>query len=154
MFRRALCSTGSLGSVPPFHRSIGALRLPAAPLSLRSRSRFAVPSSTEQTGSPKFLGDPRHTRPGSSTPVESREQDLRDVRPYVSLRRCSLPNLSRRRLPPPRYFGARFRGSHARCLRFVTRVALGRHARLASGWRPCLGPAGGEPAGVGYKVSI
>jgi hypothetical protein len=154
MFRRALCSTGSLGWVPPLPRSIDALRLPAAPLSLRLRSRFAVPSSTEQTGSPKFLGSPRHTRHGSSTPVESREQDLRDMRPYVSLRRCCLPILLRRRLPRLGRFGARFRGSCARCLRFVTRVALGRHARLASGWRPCLGRAGVEPAGLRYKVSI
>jgi hypothetical protein len=81
MSRRALRSAGSLGSVPPLHSSIGALRLPAAPLSLRLRSRFAVPSSTEQTGSPKFLGDPRHARPGSSTPAESREQGLRDMVP-------------------------------------------------------------------------
>ena len=78
MSRRALYSTGSLGSVPLLPRYYDALRRPAAPLSLRLRSRFAVPSSTEQAGPPKFLGDPRHARPGSSTPVESQEQDLRD----------------------------------------------------------------------------
>jgi hypothetical protein len=65
---------GPSAVVPPLHRYYGALRLPAAPLSLTRACDLRFRLTTEQTGSPKFLGDPRHACPGSSTPVESREQ--------------------------------------------------------------------------------
>jgi len=77
-------------------------------------------------------------------------------RPYASLLRCCLPRLLSRRLPQLGHFGAQFRSPHARCLRFVVTVARVipyDHARLASGWRSCLGRTGIVPAGSRYQVS-
>jgi hypothetical protein len=148
MSRRALRSTGSLGSVPPLLGYYDALRPPASPprsLALARRFRLA----TERTGSPKFLGDPRHTCPGlrSRRSLRGRPPGLR---PYAWPRRCCLPRPLARRPPQLPHFGIQFRSLRARCLRFVAtvaRVLLHGHARLASGWRPCLGRAGVEPAG-------
>ena len=48
-------------------------------------------------------------------------------------------------------FEALSRGLHVRCLRFVTRVTLCRHARLASGWWPTLAGRGSNPLGSNVK---
>jgi hypothetical protein len=50
-------------------------------------------------------------------------------------------------------FGARSHGLSTRYLRFAARVALGHHARLASGWRPTSTVRDPSPAGSIQKVS-
>ena len=73
--RCALCSAGSLGSVPLLRRSYGALRRPAPPLrSLALALAVARHLPAQKTGPPKFLDDPRHACPGSSTPAKPPEQ--------------------------------------------------------------------------------
>ena len=143
MSRRALRSTGSLGKVPPLRRYYDALRLPAAPLSLACACdlqfrRFRVGA----VGISQVPRRPSPHMPRLSDSGGILGAGLREQRPYASPLRCCLPGLPDRRLPRHRNFGVQFRSPRARCLRFVTRVTLGRHARLASDWRPCLGRAG------------
>src|SRR5271170_8038087 len=95
---RPFAPRGPSGRFPHLIAPTGALRLPAPPprsLALARRFRLA----TEKTGPPKFLGDPRHTCPGSSTPAEPRAASLRGRVPYVALPRCRLPDPLLRRLP-------------------------------------------------------
>jgi hypothetical protein len=75
MSRRALRSTGSLRIGSPasalLRRAPTSLGPALASLALATRGCV---STTQHSGPPKFLGDPRHTCPGSSTPVKPREQ--------------------------------------------------------------------------------
>ena len=100
----ALCSAGSLGSVPPRLRSYCGTPTSSFPASL-TRACSAVPALLRRRErSPLFLGDLRHACPGSPIPVEPLEQSLRDQGPYVSLHRRRLPSLPTRRLPPRSFF--------------------------------------------------
>jgi hypothetical protein len=157
VFRRALCSTGSLGSVPPLHRSIGALRLLAAyPASLRCL-RSAVP--------PQFNSRRRRGLPSSSAILATRapalrprwnrqEQDLRDL---ASLRFApsmlpSAPSVAsasttwifRGPIPQPVCSLSTLRDPG--CPRSPRKTRF----RLAV--LPCR--AGVRPAGLHYKVSV
>jgi len=155
MSRRALRSAGSLRLGSPassLHRRAPTSRCTAA-ASLALAVRSSVPM-TEQTGSPKFLGDPhahvpRFFDPGGTSgagppglAVPTRRSSGVAFRAYCLVGFHDFA-----------HFGVRFRSPRARCLRFVARVALGRHARLASGWRSCLGRAGLLPAGSLNQVS-
>ena len=143
---------GPYGLVPPLRHYYGALRRPARPARLRLRSPQRFRLSTELTGTPKFLGDPRHACSGSSTPVESREQasgtmSLR-VAPSMLPSELTASSASttwifRGPIPQPACSLSTLRDS-------------GRpehRARLASDWRPCLGRAGVQPAGSLHQVS-
>ena len=101
-----------------------------------------------------FLGDLRHACPGSPIPVEPLEQSLRDQCSDVSLHRRRLPSLPTRRLPPRSFF----RGSNsAACVLAVYASQPGSsldHARLASGWRPCLAGREFNPPGRCVRFAI
>jgi hypothetical protein len=158
MSRRALRSTGSLRLGSPdssLLRRAPTPRHPSRRASLPSLGGTAAIQRPEVARSPKFLGNPRHTCPGSPTPAEPREL-ASGTSPYVALLRHRLPGPWTRRLPATPYFGVQFRGLHARCLRFVVTVArlpLYDHARLASGWGLSLGRTGVQPAGSLQSVS-
>jgi hypothetical protein len=70
----------------------------------------------------------------------------------LSVLRCCLPPIQRRRLPRPSSFGAQSHGPFARCLRFAGFVASS-HARLASTWWPTFGRRDWLPAGPHREVS-
>jgi len=81
MSRRALCSAGSLRVGSPassLHRRAPTPRRPSRRASLPSLDGTAAIQRPETARSPKFLDDLSRTCPGSSTPAEPREQDLRD----------------------------------------------------------------------------
>jgi len=91
--------------------------------------------------------------PCSRTPAGPSCRALARLR--APARRCCLPLLQRRRLPP-RYFGAPSHGLHTRCLRFAVRGRPPVHARLASGWWASLCRTGDDcsrPAGIHREVS-
>src|SRR6266568_3685138 len=72
---------GPSGRFPRVTAPIAALRLPASPLrSLALARQFRL--MTERTGSPKFLGNPRHTCPGLRS-RRSHEAGLRGIAPTL-----------------------------------------------------------------------
>lgn len=115
---------------------------------LAHASRFArrFRLSTEDAGSPKFLGDHLPPVPRSSIPAEPTRAGLRGFAPTS----CSLGVVFRAfRLVDLRdfpNFGTRFRGPRARCLRFVSVVTFrSRKTRFrltALSWPGGLQPAG------------
>ena len=142
----ALCSTGSLGMV---RRLLGSYcgtptsRL-HAPLASWLRGRASV-LATGRSRAPKFLGDLRHTchalRPrwnlleqASGTSSLRLALSVLPSEPWASsastTAKISGPNRA-----------ARLLAVYASC-----RSSPSAHARLASGWRPCLGRAGVQPA--------
>jgi catechol 2,3-dioxygenase-like lactoylglutathione lyase family enzyme len=128
--------------------------LPRSGFACARLSRFRL--TTEQTGPPKFLDDPRHACPGSTTPVESREQasgnmslrfapSMLPSEPTVSS--ASTTCLFRGPIPQPACSLSTLRGHGCPCAAY-------NRARLASDWRPCLGRTGFQPAGSLHQVSV
>jgi hypothetical protein len=157
--RRALRSTGSLGSVPPRRRYYDALRLLAAhPTALRCL-RLAVPpqfSSRRRRGLPSSSATLMRACPGSSTPAEPREQDLRDW-PSLRIAPPVLPSGStassasttwkfRGPIPQPTRSLSTLRGHGRPCTSLRPRKTRFRLAVLP--W-----PDGLQPAGSRYQVS-
>jgi len=142
--RQPLPSTRSHGSVPSLHRYYELLGLPVAhrvyvgPTAPRPRfvsfaRRYRLSAGT--TGSPRFLGNPRMLA-AFYDPGRSVNQAFRRC---PTFRLAVVASASGRALAPAKKnFEAPSRGLHACCLRFAARVALCRHARLASGWWPSL----------------
>ena len=131
----ALCSTGSLGSVPPCPcsycgaptspRPSRCARLPSrrATAAIQQRRRVDLPGSW---GTLPYV-------PCSQTPAGPPRQTI--GRSALLLQRSGVAfrlfdGVGSRDF---KHFGAPSHGPHARCLRFVAAVA-GTHARLASGW--------------------
>jgi hypothetical protein len=143
---------GPSARFPRFVTTMARSDVPPAPLGFACARHPRFRLSTELTGTPKFLGDPRHACSGSSTPVESREQasgtmSLR-VAPSMLPSELTASSASttwifRGPIPQPACSLSTLRDS-------------GRpehRARLASDWRPCLGRAGVQPAGSLHQVS-
>ena len=154
MFRRALRSTGSLGSVPPLRRYYGALRLPAAPLLASLALAITVPSLDGANGTSQV---PRHPSPraprffdsggisGAGPPGHASLRFAPSMLPS-DLSASSASTTWTFRSPIPQLACSLSTLRDPGCPRL--------HARLASGWRPCLGRAGVRPAGLRYKVSV
>ena len=110
---------------------------------MRFARRFRV--STD-TGSPKFLGDPRHACPGlrSRRSLPEQASGASPLRLALSVL-SSEPSDSSTSTTEP-YFGIRFRGPRARCLRFVSVVTFrSSKTRFRLATLPCR--AGIQPAG-------
>ena len=140
---------GPSGRFPRVVARTAALRLltahRAALRCLRARATAAI-QQPETMRSPKFLGHPLvRTCPGSSTPAEPREQDLRDrqslrIAPPVLPSETTDSSASTTDLSGPNS-AAHALAVYASWSRSPV-CFLNDHARLASGWRSCLGRAG------------
>lgn len=130
----ALCSAGSLGSVPQLPRSYCGTPTSRLPASLGFVAPLRSSGFPESARSPWFLGDPCiHALvmdPGGAPRSGPRLVSLR-------FERCADAFHDKQRVGPTTCppFEADSHGLHARCLRFAAHLAVG-HARLASGWRP------------------
>ena len=151
---------GPSGRFPRVVALTAALRLltahRAALRCLRARATAAI-QQPETMRSPKFLGHPLvRTCPGSSTPAEPREQDLRDrqslrIAPPVLPSETTDSSASTTDLSGPNS-AAHALAVYASWSRSPV-CFLNDHARLASGWRSCLGRTGFLPAGSRNQVS-
>ena len=134
VLRPPLPSTGSHGSVPRLLRYYERLRLPVAPVSLRSLRLAVEPSRARAAGPPRFLGRPPYTRASLSDPGGTSASGPLGASVLPTL--CHDGGGSRFSSP----FEAPSRGPRVRCLRFDASVTLGL-ARLASGcWPGFAGP--------------
>ncbi len=142
----ALCSAGSLGSVPQRLRSYCGTPTSRSTTSLTLSARSVVPSPDGGHGISQVPRRPSPHMPRSTTPVESTQAGLRGFAPTS----CSLDVVFR----PVRIvdfhnktdFGVLFRGLRARCLRFVSVVAFrSRKTRFRLAALPCR--TGLQPAG-------
>jgi hypothetical protein len=145
-FPRFIGTTGRSDFLP----SIACCRADCSLASLRFL-RSALPPSAETTRSPRFLENPR-VHAALCDPGGPPSQAIRAM-PYSSARRCCLPPSLRLGLQHWFISGLDQRGLHARCLRFAARVALCRHARLATGVVAHLRRTGFQPAGFHREVS-
>ena len=133
-----------LGWFACFAALTAALRLPAPPPhSLCFVRRFRL--SAEETGSPKFLGNSCHTCPALRLRWNLPEQasGASPLRLALSVLPSELSDSSASttaQISEPNH-AAYVLAVYASC-----RSLPSAHARLASGWRPCLGRAGLEPA--------
>jgi hypothetical protein len=151
----ALCSTGSLGSVPPFRRSYCGAPTPRRPshrASLPSLGGTAAILRTEATRAPRFLGNPPvHallSDPGGTAAPDHRALSPTLVRSGVAFR--GFHGVGSRDFVT---LGAPSHGLHAPCLRFAAAVARGpRKTRFRL--VVLLGRAGFEPAGLQREVSV
>ncbi len=140
--------------------SFPSLRATVARLKLRSHGRKAqhprargyLPdspkpaSSTEMTGSPRFLEDPTMNVPCSPTPAGP-------PRSATAALWCCLPPNGRRRLPRQILISGFNHTAHSLTVYASQSGLLHRHARLASGWLANLSGRGWLPAGSQRKVS-
>jgi hypothetical protein len=162
----ALCSAGSLGSVPPPHRSYCGTPTPRASSGLASLPSFGRTSGLlhvrslrgalraglglllgrcplpalpeEDARSPRFLGDPRVHAPLSDPGGTTASGQFG---PCPTFGRCGVAFRCTDGVGSHiRDFGAPSRGLHARCLRFATTVAR----VLPTATQDSL-PAGGPP---------
>ena len=133
---------GSPASAPT-----AALRLPVSPVSLALRfaSRFRFFGG--DAGSPKFLGNPRHTCPALRL-----RRNLPEQASGTSSLRFALSVLPSESWASSASATANIsEPNHAACVLAAyasCRSLPSAHARLASGWRPCLDRAGFQPAGL------
>jgi hypothetical protein len=143
----ALCSTGSLGSVRLLLSSYCGTPTSRVARVARFSLRFAVPSSDGKTGSPKFLDNPRRTCPALRLRWNLPEQasgtsSLRFALSVLPSESWDSSASTTSKISEP-YHAACALAVYASC-----RSLPSAHARLASGWRPCLRRAGLEPAGL------
>ena len=143
----ALCSAGSLGSVRLLLSSYCGTPTSRSARVARFSLHFAVSSSDDETGSPKFLGSPRH-----ACPALRLRWNLPEQASGTSSLRLALSVLPSEPLASSASTTANIsEPNHAAYVLAVyasCRSLPSAHARLASGWRPCLGRAGFEPAGL------
>ena len=138
---------------PGFSATTAALRLPAPPPCSRIALARRFRLSTEDAGSPKFLGDPCRACPGlrSRRSLPEQASGASPLRLALSVL-SSEPSVSSTSATNPN-FGTRFRGPRARCLRFVSVVAFrSRKTRFrltALSW-----PGGARTRWVTYLVSV
>ena len=132
----ALCSAGSLGSVPRRHRSYcGApTSHPPRRASLRSPRRFLRGLPLRADGISPVPWRPLRCMPCSSTATRPRGHTPPGSRPEIAPRDAAFRPVLNRRLSSLPNFAARSHGLLARCLRFAPPVARD-HARLASDFR-------------------
>jgi hypothetical protein len=135
-----------------FSAPIAALRLPAPP----RRSLFALLRGSpfgEETGAPKFLGNPCPACPV----LRLRWNLLEQASGTSSLRFALSVSPSEPRDSSASTTDMISEPDHAACMLAVyasCRSLPSVHARLASGWRPCLRRAGLEPAELLILVSV
>jgi hypothetical protein len=150
----ALCSAGSLGTVPRLPCSYCGAPISCAPGGLCFRSCLPVPPHGGDAGPPKFPGDPR-SMPRTSTPVGPRTVEPIGLLALSVARGCAFHGLDRvgsyklcvsRLQHRPACSLSTLRGHGYPC-------AAHGHARLASGWGFCLFRSGFEPAGSLREVS-
>ena len=137
-----------LGRVPRVGSPTSQLVLRHSDFPLRRFTHFSLRSAvplSEETGSPKFLGNPCHTCPGLRLRWNLPEQasGALPLRLALSVLPSELPDSSASTT-------SLFRNPITRPACSLSTLRVGRYLpltqRLASGWRPCLGRAGIEPA--------
>jgi hypothetical protein len=144
-FGAALCSAGSLGLVRPLHSSYCGTPTSCFPSSLTS-ARSVVPPCSGEVRISQVPRRPSPHMPRSTTPVEPTRAGLRGFAPTscslgVAFQALRLVGLHKSHISGP---------DSAACVLAVyasCRSLPSAHARLAFGWRPCLGRAGIQPAG-------
>jgi hypothetical protein len=161
MSRRALCSAGSLRIGSPassLHRRAPTPRRPSRRASLPSLGGTAAIQQPETTRSPKFLGDPhahvpRFFDPGGTSGAGPPGPAVPTCRSSgVAFRAYCLVGFHNIDISGP--------DSAARALAVYASWSrspvcfLDDHARLASGWRSCLGRAGFHPQGHATRFQI
>jgi hypothetical protein len=141
----ALCSAGSLGGVRLLLSSYCGTPTSRVARVAGFSLRFTVPLLNGNTGSPKFLGNPRH-----ACPALRLRRNLPEQASGTSSLRFALSVLPSESWASSASATAKIsEPNHAACVLAVyasCRSLPSAHARLASGWRPCLGRAGFEPA--------
>jgi len=143
----ALCSAGSLGLVPPLLSSYCGTPTSCSPTGL-ARGAFArqFRLTTEKAGPPQFLGVPRFACSGLRP-----RRNLPEQASGASPLRLALSMLPSDLSVSSASATKAVSGSNSTACRLAVyascRSLPSAHARLASGWQPCLVRAGLIPAG-------